>query len=74
MVSAKQLEAEPAGQVRERLQDSAIFAQGLVHYYVQNLSAHDFVMEFRAFGDKAKEKGKGYYMYAEYKNGELVMH
>ena len=45
-----------------------------VHFYVQNLSNRDFVMEFRAFGDKVKEAGKGYYLYAEYKDGELVMH
>ena len=74
MVSAKQLEAEPAGEVRHQLQESAITAQGTVHFYVQNLSNRDFVMEFRAFGDKVKEAGKGYYLYAEYKDGELVMH
>jgi hypothetical protein len=74
MVSAKQLEAEPAGEVRHQLHESAITAQGTVHFYVQNLSNRDFVMEFRAFGDKVKEAGKGYYLYAEYKDGELVMH
>src|ERR1039458_2976390 len=41
MVSAKQLEAEPAGEVRHQLHESAITAQGTVHFYVQNLSNRD---------------------------------
>jgi len=73
-VSASELEAEPAGKGREHLQESAEMARGIAHYYLPELANQDFEIEFRAFGDKAKEAGKGYYTYAEYKNGRLIMH
>jgi hypothetical protein len=74
IVSASTLEGEPAGKVRENLQESAEWAQATAHHYLPELAAQDLEIEFRALDGKAKEAGKGYYTYAEYKNGQLIIH
>ncbi|MGA2631352.1 MAG: hypothetical protein ABSG54_14230 [Terriglobia bacterium] len=69
LVDAKRLQAEPAGEATASLKTSAMGAQAAVLYYVPELADKDFEMYFKTCCDKA-----GFYTYAEYKNGQLVMH
>jgi hypothetical protein len=75
LVSASELEAEPAGKVRELLKASAEVFQAMARQNLPELGNQDFEIEFKAFGDKSKlGAGKGAYTYAEYTNGQLIMH
>jgi hypothetical protein len=78
LVDGKYLETQSAKSARDALHMRAAGAMASVSRYITNVTAEDFEMEFRAFDidNKAKrnEPGKIYYIFAEYKNGELILH
>jgi hypothetical protein len=78
LVNAERLGSETADSLRHDLEMSAIMAEGPVHELIPELTQQDFEMEFRALDLANKtgrnEPGKDYYIFAEHKNGELILH
>ena len=78
LVDGKYLESQSAKSVRDNLEMSAARAWASVQHFIPDVAREDLEIEFRAFnfGDKSKrnEPGKDYYIFAGYKNRELIMH
>jgi hypothetical protein len=77
-VNAKYLETIPAGIVSDHLTMRANFAWSSLHRYVPEAALDDFQVEFRAL-DASNKSGKNvpgtsYYIFAEFKDGQLTMH
>jgi hypothetical protein len=78
LVDGERLRRETADSLSHDLRMSAVTSGGPILSLIPEAAQQDFEMEFRAldFGNKAgrNEPGKDYYIFAEYKNGELILH
>jgi hypothetical protein len=78
IVDGKYLQSQSTKSVRDSLYIAAAICFSSVEAKITNVTAEDFEMEFRALdiGNKTgrNEPGKHYYIFAEYKNGELILH
>jgi hypothetical protein len=78
LVNAKYLESEPTKTVSDNLKNRAGFAWSSVHSYVPEVELQDFRAEFRALdvGNKRRKNVPGieHYIFAEFKDGKLIMH
>jgi hypothetical protein len=69
----KRLELETVSSVRKDVEGLATFTEANIKPWIPELAQQDFEMEFDVLGG-SKEKGKPYYVFADYRNGEVIVH
>ena len=72
-VDEKRLGSETVSSVRKDVENLAAFTETYIKPLIPELAQQDFEMEFDVLGG-SKETGKPYYVFADYKNGEVILH